>query len=206
MWYVMQTITGKEQELVDVIWRVLTGESKKYERCFVLYQEYDRRSGGKLETCVETLFPSYVFVETNAPEEFFLELKHVPKMSRLLGADGCFWTMNREEELFLCRMLEKSTAGNIGTAGETADGKQEQKLEQEKKYLIRPSLVWVDDKGAITGAKGILEDYRNQIVKQRLRKRSVVIEIPFCGKIRRIRLSIRLEGDKCGKSLQEQRS
>ena len=26
MWYVMQTITGKEQELADVIWRVLTGE------------------------------------------------------------------------------------------------------------------------------------------------------------------------------------
>jgi len=30
MWYVMQTITGKEQELADVIWRVLTGERKKY--------------------------------------------------------------------------------------------------------------------------------------------------------------------------------
>lgn len=202
MWYIMQTITGKEQELADVIWRMLTGERKKYKQCFVLYQEYDRRSGGKLETCIEVLFPSYVFVETDVPEEFFLELKYVPKMSRLLGAEGCFWTMNKEEELFLRRMLEKSNSGNIETAGEMADGKQE----QEKNYLIRPSLVQVDDKGEITGAKGILEDYMNQIVKQRLRKRSVVIEIPFCGKKRRIRLSIRLEGDECGKSLQEQKS
>lgn len=195
MWYVMQTITGKEQELVDVIWRVMTGERKKYERCFVLYQEYDRRSGGKLETCVETLFPSYVFVETDVPEEFFLELKHVPKMSKLLGADEGFWTMNKEEELFLCHMLEKSNPSNIGTSGKTAE------IKQEKNYLIRPSFVWVDDKGEIKEAKGILEDYMNQIVKQRLRKRSVVIEIPFCGKIRRLRLSIRLEGDKHGKSL-----
>ena len=114
MWYVMQTITGKEQELADVIWRVLTGERKKYERCFVLYQEYDRRSGGKLEACIEVLFPSYVFVETDAPEEFFLELKHVPKMSKLLGAEGFFWSINKEEELFLQRMLEKSDAGYDG--------------------------------------------------------------------------------------------
>ena len=114
MWYVMQTITGKEQELADVIWRVLTGERKKYERCFVLYQEYDRRSGGKLEACIEVLFPSYVFVETDAPEEFFLELKHIPKMSRLLGAEGFFWSINKEEELFLQCMLEKSDAGYDG--------------------------------------------------------------------------------------------
>ena len=203
MWYVMQTITGKEQELADVIWRVLTGERKKYERCFVLYQEYDRRSGGKLEACIEVLFPSYVFVETDAPEEFFLELKHIPKMSRLLGAEGFFWSINKEEELFLQRMLEKSDAGYDGI--EEKSNKKNAKKKQEKSYFIRPSLVWTDETGEIKGANGILGEYLDKIVKQRLRKRSVVIEIPFCGKIRRMRLGIRLAGDKdeYGKDVQE---
>ena len=38
--------------------------------------------------------------------------------------------------------------------------------------------------------------YMDKIVKQRLRKRSVVIEIPFGGQLRRIRLGIRLEEDE----------
>ena len=195
MCYVIQTITRKEQELVDVIWRVLTGERKKYKHCFVLYQEYDRRSGGKLETCIEVLFPSYVFVETNVPEEFFLELKHVPKMSRFLGAEGCFWNINKEEERFLCHMLEKSDCQL-----------KEIKLEPhepKKNYCIRPSFVWVNEKGEIKGANGVLSDYLDKMVKQRLRKRSVVIELSFCGKIRRIRLSIRLAGDEYGKNVQK---
>ena len=96
MWYVIQTITGKEQELRDVIGKMIHRES--YKNCFVLYQECFRRRNGGLERKMEPLFPSYVFVETDRPQEFFAELKRVPRMSRFLGVDGCFWGIYEEEE------------------------------------------------------------------------------------------------------------
>lgn len=178
MWYVIQTLTGKEQELADMIRQVMPRERKKYQCCFVLYQECACRSHGIHKFYTEPLFPSYVFVQTNTPDEFFLELKRVPRMAKLLGMDGCFWCIHEDEETFLRDMLRESR-------GEAKD----------KPYLIRPSLVHTDENGMIIRAEGILGKYMDKIVKQRLRKRSVIIEIPFCGKKRRIRLGIWLEGD-----------
>lgn len=188
MWYVIQTITGKEQDLVDTIKQVMTYERKKYRRCFVIYQECAYRVHGAPKFHVEPIFPSYVFVETDTPEEFFWELKRVPRMSKLLGTEGCFWSIHKEEEMFLCDMLEESRR-------ETGRIELERLSVLNLSYLIRPSLVQVDEDGQIMKAEGILGKYIDKIVKQRLRKRSVIIEIPFCGKKRRIRLGIRLEGD-----------
>lgn len=179
MWYVIQTITGKEQELVDMIKQIMTYERKKYQRCFVIYQECAYRVHGAPEFHIEPLFPSYVFVETDTPEEFFLELKRVPRMSKILRTDGYFWSIYKEEEKFLQNIIE----GNK---------KEAAALEY---YLIYPSLVQVDKEGKIINAEGFLSCYIDKIVKQRLRKRSVVLEIPFGGKKKKVRLGIRLEGD-----------
>ncbi|NBH36511.1 transcription termination factor NusG [Clostridiaceae bacterium] len=185
MWYVIQTITGKEQELADVIGKIMAGEGQKYERCFVIYQECVQRRKGRRESYVETLFPSYVFVETNQPEEFFLELKQVPRVANFLQVDGCFWNIYEEEEEFLRRMLEGGFDKTRNRIGKDSD----------QAFIIRSSLVWVNADGQIQGAEGVLGFYLDKIVKQRLRKRSVVIEIPFGGRMRRIRLGIRLDGD-----------
>ncbi len=187
MWYVIQTITGKEQELADIIEKVMAGEGQKYEHCFVIYQECVRRRNGRRELYVETLFPSYVFVETNQPEEFFLDLKQVPRAANFLQVDGCFWNIYEEEEEFLRRMLESCIVKKSNKMG----------INCGQAYVIHSSLVWVNEEGQIQGAEGVLGFYLNKIVKQRLRKRSVVIEIPFCGRMRRIRLGIRLKGDFC---------
>ena len=65
-----------------------------------------------------------------------------------------------------------------------------------ERYIVQRSLVHVDANGQIVSAEGALRDYWSQIVKQRLRKRSVIIEIPFLGETRRIQLGIRLDEDK----------
>lgn len=178
MWYVIQTVTGKEQQLVDMIQQAMACGRKKYQRCFVIRQECPYRNHGKLEFHTESLFPSYVFVETDTPEEFFLELKRIPRMSKLLGTDGIFLNIHKEEEIFLRDMMRES-----------------RRKQENMPYLIRPFLVHTDESGRIIRAEGILEKYMDKIVKQRMRKRSVIIEIPFCGKKKRIRLGIRLEGD-----------
>lgn len=188
MWYVIQTVTGKELELVHTIRKGVIREKQRQEHCFVLYQECFRRRNGELKKGVELLFPSYVFVETDHPEEFFAELKKIPKAAYFLGMDEGFWGIYEEEEVFLRRLME-DTCKDKSDSGETKE------RGFGLSYLIRPSLVWVDKEGQIQKAQGVLSFYMDRIVKQRLRKRSVVIEIPFCGRMRRIRLGIRLKED-----------
>ncbi len=201
MWYVIQTVTGKEQELVDAIERILSGEGQKYSRCFVIYREFVWRLGGRHKLQAEPLFPSYVFVETDVPEEFFLELKRVPKLSKLLGLDGCFWSIYQEEEEFLkCMLEEGESAGGEGCLGPEDSDSRVLSLGDINRLkhgcLVRRSLVRVDKEGKIIEADGVLGRYMDRMVKQRLRKRSVVIEVSFLGRMRRVQLGIRLEGDE----------
>lgn len=171
MWYVIQTISGKEKTVVEAIDNILSGEG--YERCFVPQRECIWRIEGKYRIHTEPLFPSYVFAETDTPESFFFALKRVPKLTKLLGAEGTFWNVEEEEEKQLRSFMEE-------------DGE----------FVVRRSLVRVDEEGNILSAQGALNGYVGKIIKKRLRKRSVVVEIPFLGETRKIQLGIRLEGEE----------
>lgn len=171
MLYVIQTNTGREKELVEVIEKVLS--SSEYKKCFVIQRECIWRIEGRMRMHIEPLFPSYVFVETDAPEDFLFVLKHVPKLTKLLGSDGNFWTVQKEEE----QILRELIGG-------------------DRSLTIRLSPVKTDENGAILSAEGALKNYMGMVVKKRLRKRSVIVEIPFLGEMRRIQLGIRLEADE----------
>ena len=101
MWYVIQTQTGREQELTECIERVLKGNG--YRACFVIEQECVWRNAGELLEHQKPLFPSYVIADTDTPEEFFLALKRVPKLSKLLRTDCEFWEIQEEEKKLLAR-------------------------------------------------------------------------------------------------------
>lgn len=198
MWYVIQTTTGKEQELVDVIGKVLgekesrarrkknremddgpslpnrsKSERKSYKNCFIIRRECVWKIEGKYQVHIEPLFPSYVFVETDTPEQFFYDLKRVPKLTKLLGSDGAFWAMQREEEELLRNLM-----GN------------------DSEYVVRRSQVRINEEGEIIAAEGMLKDYLGKIVKKRLRKRVVVLEVPFLGESRRIEVGVKVEGEE----------
>ena len=85
MWYAIQTMTGREQELIDTV--DARTDHNTYERCFCVRREAVWRREGRYITHIEPLFPGYVFVETQDPEAFYLQLKKIPKFSRLLGKD-----------------------------------------------------------------------------------------------------------------------
>lgn len=170
MWFVIQTMTGKEADTVDVIDRILKKNS--YERCFVIQRECIWRIEGRCRVHLEPLFPSYIFVETDTPEEFFFALKRVPKLTKLLGSEGTFCPVERDE----VRLLQKL-------------------LGDDEEYVVRRSPVEVNSDGEILSAGGVLKEYVSKIVKKRLRKRVVVVEIPFLGKMRRLQLGVRLAED-----------
>ena len=85
VWYAIQTMTGREQELIDTV--NTRTDHNTYDRCFCVRREAVWRREGRYITHIEQMFPGYVFVETNQPEAFYLQLRKIPKFSRLLGKD-----------------------------------------------------------------------------------------------------------------------
>ena len=155
MWYVIQTQTGREQELTECIERVLKGNG--YRACFVIEQECVWRNAGEL-------------LEYQKP--LFLALKRVPKLSKLLRTDCEFWAIREEEKKLLCQMMELDEC------------------------LVRRSFVTLDEDGNILTAQGPLSFFLDKIVRKRIRKRIVTVEVELLGEKRRIELGIRLPEDK----------
>ena len=166
MWYVIQTQTGGEEKLVELIEKMIPKEH--YDECFCMNRECVRKMEKGYEIFLRPLFPAYIFVVTDHPKRLFLQLKRVPRLTRLLSdQEDSFFSVSEEEQIFL----------------------------ENEEHIVQRSLVEVDDEGMIVKAYGPVGRYRNAIVRQRLRKRYVCIEQDFWGKKRKIYLGIRLRED-----------
>ncbi|MXP76843.1 hypothetical protein GN277_16050 [Lachnospiraceae bacterium WCA-9-b2] len=167
MWYVIQTQTGGEEKLVELIEKMIPKEH--YDECFCMNRECVRKMEKGYEIFLRPLFPAYIFVVTENPEKLFFELKRVPKLTKLLSdQEDTFFSVSEDEETFL-------------------------KNVQNENHVVQRSLVEVDDKGTIIKANGAVGVYMNRIVRQRLRKRYVCVEQEFMGEKRKIYLGIKLE-------------
>ncbi len=62
--------------------------------------------------------------------------------------------------------------------------------------MVRRSLIEVNEQGNIISAQGVLGEYIGKIVRKRLRKRVVIVELLFLGEVRRVQLGVRLAGDE----------
>lgn len=171
MWYAVQTITGKEEKAKEEIEKVI--ESHVCEHCFLLKREAVWRIQGACRIHTENLFPGYLFVQTQYPEEFYRKLKAVPQYTRILGKeDGGFYPVSKEEEIFLKRLLNK-----------------------DREHIVRLSTVRVDEEGTIIECDGPLRHYLGYVAKKRIRLRYVMIRVHLFGREREILLGIRVEGD-----------
>ncbi|XCP85331.1 transcription termination/antitermination NusG family protein [Roseburia hominis] len=169
MWYVIQTMSGQEDSLVKMVKKQLSKEC--YADCFYIKREYTLKIGGEYRVYLKPLFPAYVFIQTDSPEEVYFELKNIPKLSKLLASEGeMFLRVAEDEQEFLESI-------------------------QDETHVVRRSLVRVDEEGQIVAAEGALGEYLGCMVRQRLRKRSVWIEKELLGEVREILLGVRLETD-----------
>lgn len=83
MWYVVQTTSGKEENIkIQCETYLPAGLVEKY--VIPLYEER-RRFHGEWHTLQKKLFPGYVFFISDQAEELFLQLKKVPAMTKMLG-------------------------------------------------------------------------------------------------------------------------
>ncbi len=200
MWYAVQTIAGGERKLIDSIERIADRQS--YRRCFYMRREAVWRRQGECVTHIETLFPGYIFIETETPGKFYGQLKKVPEFSKLLGKESA---------------QEDTKADNILKKTDKSKSKDEKRendsesifypiAEEERSFLerltdgdeentVRLSPVRTDEDGNITECEGALRYYRDRIVKKRIRLRYVILRIKLMGRDRDIKIGIRLVED-----------
>ena len=169
MWYVLQTITGREEELVHYIEEIVPKEL--YTDCFVAYYERVWRKQQESVVHVERLFPGYVFIVSDTPKELYLCLKKVPAMSKMI-ADGNFdfLSIEEEEEAFFANMLKNQ-------------------------HIVRLSYVELDGKGRILRVCGPLKEYADSIVKAQYKKRYVIIRLKMMGSYKTVALGVILKED-----------
>ena len=126
------------------------------EEVFVMMAERMTKIQGQWTLITSRLFPGYVFVETERIEDFFMRLKRIDSMTKLLRTGEEMTPIHPEEEAYL-RMF----------------GGDDHIVKYSKGYMEGEKLVVTS--GAMQNYKGI--------VKRVLRhKRLVVLEVPLMGR------------------------
>lgn len=95
MWYVVQTVAGREFAVCRLIESLVEGDV--LQECFVPRYEVQKQFRGQWRTCTATLFPGYLIVVTDRVDELESQLRRVPAFARVLSNDGGFVPLERDE-------------------------------------------------------------------------------------------------------------
>lgn len=95
MWYVVQTLKGREGKVLDEILQYVTQES---ENAFIIENEKMYKHQGEWHAERENLFAGYLFIDTGQPEEFNKRLQKQDRTLKLLSVDGRITPIREDEE------------------------------------------------------------------------------------------------------------
>lgn len=168
-WYVLQTRTGEEEKLVEMIRRVVP--RGLYEKCFVIYHEQLWRRQQKNYVQVRRAFPGYVFITSREPGALFFYLKQLPAMVKMMARDDDFFLpVEAEEKAFLMKIMNEN-------------------------HVIGLSCLETDGKGHILFAAGPIKSCISRIVRLRFGKRYAVVRQRLLGREKEILFGIVLKED-----------
>lgn len=146
-WYVAQVMTGSEQETA----RKLTDAGME---AIAPVQILHERRHGKWWPIRRVVFPSYVFVRTGMTPRFYYFISGLPRVIRLLGADGP--EPVPDEQMEVVRLFAPDGRDFGMSQGERIDGKT------------------VITSGPLLGLEG-------KIVKVNARGRRATVSVPILG-------------------------
>lgn len=155
MWYVVQTMAGREFAVCRLIESLV--ESDVLEECFVPQYEVQKQFRGEWRTCAATLFPGYLIVVTERIDELEARLRRVPAFTRVLGNDGGFVPLERDEVAWIDAFTEKGHR-TVGVSEGIIDGDR------------------------IVVLRGPLRGHEGWIRKINRRKRTAYLEIDMFGR------------------------
>ena len=153
MWYVIQVYTGTEE---GVCQQCRDKVIEKGEEIFVLLAERMTKIQGQWRRITSRLFPGYIFVETERIEDFFMRLKRIDAMTKVLRSGEDLIPIHQEEERYL-RLL----------------GGDNHIVKYSEGYLEGEKLV-------VTS--GAMKNYKGTIKKVLRHKRLVILEVSLMGR------------------------
>ena len=171
LWFVIQTKTGEESRVVSLIQGL--GTQDREIRCIVPLFEQVERSATSYQLRLRRLFPGYILLDTDEPEEVNETLRRVPEFTRILGTkeeDGrkTFIPIEEEDRQFLNTLLR--------------DG------------MVHLSYVHMK-KSRMDRVIGPLAEYAGNIVKLDIQHRRAIVEKDILGKHRKICFGLWIDGD-----------
>ena len=169
LWYAIQSYTGKEEQLAEMIRRVVP--ERYYGECFVPYFERLRCWRQQNQVHILRLFPGYLFISTDEIDDVFQGLRKIPAMSKILTAGEFEFTPLYDSEAeFLKKILD-------------AD------------HIVRLTYAATDGKGHVTYMAGPLEKCRDRIETYKFRDRYAQVRLTIAGQEKTVRMGIILNDD-----------
>ena len=176
-WYVMRTVPGKERKAAGLMER--TVDRSLWKQWRILEKQKLFRAKGHLILNTEDLFPGYIFVEADHPEELQEELEKSREYPTLTGNPGA-----GKHTVEVIPVEEKDLEFLQSICGSELD------------QPMTLSVVETDGDGNLTHIDGILEKYENRITRKRLRKRYVLAQIDLFSRKEDILFGICMPGDE----------
>ena len=130
MWYGGQAVAGGEFAVGRLLGSLV--EDDVLQGCFVPRYEVQKQFRGQWRTCTATLFPGYLIVVTDRVDELESQLRRVPAFAWVLGNDGGFVPLERDEVAWIDAFTEK---------GHRTVGVSEGVIEGDRIIVLKGPLV-----------------------------------------------------------------
>ena len=167
MWYVIWTLTGKENMLIGRIQSELP--DKLYRRCYTPVRMERQKHNGELVDVERILFPGYIFIDTDTPEDVELELESLHGQTGLIGFlknESVYLAVSPEECEIIGRLI-----GEEGVAGVS---------------------VGIIENGILRVIDGPLKGFEQYITKVDRHRRKAYVAMPLFGEVRHFNLGLQV--------------
>ena len=134
MWYVIWSLTGREEELIDRIHELVPADY--YSQVWTPYRIKLRRRDGIDEKISLKMFPGYVFIDTERPEDIHEIICREPDYISFLKTDDKYASISDSE-----RDIITFFTGESGTAGVSLGI-----IRDGKTYIMEGPLMGMEDK------------------------------------------------------------
>lgn len=168
MWYVIQVRTGTEREIVKQCQRVLL--QGVLRRSFLPCYEEMKRYKGAWHKERKLLFPGYVFLISEDPEQLYQKLKCVIGLTKLLKTGEEIISLTEEEIRFLMKF-----------------GGKEQLVKMSTGFMEREQVVILE--GPLKGMEGYIKKIDRH-------KREASLELPMFGRILDVKVGLEIVAKK----------
>lgn len=105
MWYVVQVRVGAEERIRLQCEQLI--KPPVMERCYIPYYERQRRYMGEWNAEKRILFPGYVFIISDAPQELIDRLKKVIGLTKLIGTGREIVPLTEHEVMFINKLANE---------------------------------------------------------------------------------------------------